>query len=387
MNYDFDKVIDRSNSDSSKWHYYAEDALPLWTADMDFRCPEPVIQALRSRVEHGIFGYGMEPPGLRDAIVERLKRLYGWRIQPDEIVFPPGVVVGFNRVCHAAASPGDGVLIQPPVYPPMLAAPAQHDLVRQEAELRRMPDGRYEIDFASFEAAITDRTRVFILCNPHNPVGRAFLRPELERMAEICLRKNVLICSDEIHCDILFSNSRHIPIASLDPEVARRTVTLLAPSKTFNVPGLHCSIAIVPDPSLRRKMVKSESPYFSEINVLGYTAALAAYRDGQEWLGQLLRYLEGNRDLVFEFLSREFPNVKMHKPEATYLAWLDCSNAGIPGNPFGFFLQKARVALFDGCRFGTGGEGFVRLNFGCPRSTLVQALERMKAAMAALKSF
>ena len=386
MNYDFDEVIDRYDSDSSKWHYYAKGVLPLWTADMDFRCPEPVIQALRSRVDHGIFGYGMEPPGLRELIVERLAQLYGWRIQPEEIVFPTGVVVGFNRVCQAAAAPGEGVLVQPPVYPPMLAAPAQHGLVRQEAELRRMPDGRYEIDFESFEAAITDRTRVFILCNPHNPVGRAFLRSELQRMAEICLRRNVLICSDEIHCDILFSGVRHIPIASLDPEVARRTVTLLAPSKTYNIPGLHCSIAIVPDPVLRRKIGQSESPYFSEVNVLGYTAALAAYRDGQEWLDQLLPYLEGNRDLVFEFLKSELPDIKMYKPEATYLAWLDCRGAGIPGNPFGFFLQKARVALFDGCRFGTGGEGFVRLNFGCPRSTLRRALNQMKSAKNGVRS-
>lgn len=381
MNYDFDQVIERRNSDSSKWRYYAEDVLPLWTADMDFKCPEPVIQALCSRVEHGIFGYGMEPHALREVIVERLARLYGWLIRPEEIVFPTGVVVGFNRVCHAAAAPGDGVLVQPPAYPPMLAAPAHCGLIRQEAELQRMPGGRYEIDFASFEAAITDRTRVFILCNPHNPVGRVFQRRELERMADICLRKNVLICSDEIHCDILFSGSHHIPIASLDPEVARRTVTLMAPSKTYNIPGLHCSMAIVPDPELRRKLMKSESPYFPEVNVLGYTAALAAYRDGQDWLDQLLGYLEANREFVFEFLSRELPKIKMYKPEATYLAWLDCRSAEIPGNPFRFFREKAKVALYDGSHFGKGGEGFVRLNFGCPRSTLLEALERMKAAV------
>ena len=381
MNYDFDQIIDRRKSDSSKWHYYAEDVLPLWTADMDFKCPEPVIEALRGRVEHGIFGYGMEPRTLREVIVERLARLYGWRIRPQEIVFPPGVVVGFNRVCQAAAAPGDGVLVQPPVYPPMLAAPAQHGQIRREAELQRMADGRYEIDFTSFEAAITDRTRVFILCNPHNPVGRVFQRSELERMAEICLRKNVLICSDEIHCDILFSGSHHIPIASLDPEVARHTVTLMAPSKTYNIPGLHCSMAIVPDPELRRKLVRSESVYFSEVNLLGYAATLAAYKDGQDWLDQVLVYLEANRELVFEFLNRELPKIKMYRPEATYLAWLDCRSAEIPGNPFRFFLEKARVALFDGANFGKGGDGFVRLNFGCPRSTLLQALEKMAAAV------
>ncbi len=384
MNYDFDQIIDRRDSDSSKWHYYGDKVLPLWTADMDFRCPEPVIEALHSRIRHGIFGYGGEPPRMREVIVEYLYRLYGWQTRPEEIVFPPGVVVGFNRVCVAAAQPGDGVLVQPPVYPPMLSAPVHNGMILQEAELHRRPDGRYEIDFDSFEAAITDRTRVFILCNPHNPVGRVFERRELERIAEICLRRNVLICADEIHCDLLFSGFRHTPIASMDQEIARRTVTLMAPSKTYNIPGLHCSIAIVSDPVLRRKLVHSESRYFPEVNVLGFTAALAAYSRGQEWLDELLQYLEANRDFVFEFLAREIPEITGVKPEGTYLAWLDCRKAGIPGNPFRFFLEKAKVALFDGQQFGKGGDGFVRLNFGCPRATLSQALENMKAAMAVL---
>jgi cystathionine beta-lyase len=206
----------------------------------------------------------------------------------------------------------------------------------------------------------------------------------LEQMAEICLRKNVLICSDEIHCDLVFKGFRHVPIASLDPEVARRTITLIAPSKTYNVPGLLCSIAIVPDPDLRKRLSHGSPPHFPEVNLLGFTATLAAYSDGQEWLDQALAYLETNRDQVADFVNREMPGIKMCVPEATYLAWLDCRRRGIPGNPCSFFLEHARVGLSDGADFGAGGEGFVRLNFACPRATLLEALDRMKAALAGL---
>jgi len=380
MRYNFDELVDRRHSDSTKWNYYGKDVLPLWTADMDFRVPQPVIEALHGRVNHGIFGYCLESVELREVIVARLARLYGWCVQPKEILFQTGVVAGFNRVCQVSASSGDGVLVQPPVYPPMLSAPERNGLVLQENELSRMADGRYEIDFASFEAAITERTRVFILCNPHNPVGRAFQRAELEKIAEICLRKNVLICSDEIHCDILFGESRHIPVASLGPEIGKRTVTLMAPSKTFNVPGLHCSFAVVPDPDLRRKIKSGKPPHFPYVNVLGFVAALAAYSEGQEWLEQALSYLGRNRDLVSEFIGLEMPAVRTLSPEATYLFWLDCRGTKIGADPYGFFLENARVALSDGSQFGKGGRGFVRLNFACPRSRLVEALYRMKAA-------
>jgi cystathionine beta-lyase len=252
---------------------------------------------------------------------------------------------------------------------------------RQNAALERGADGTWHIDFDTFESRISERTRVFILCNPHNPTGRAFRRDELERIAEICLRRGVLICSDEIHCDILFAGTRHIPIASLDPEIGRRTVTLIAPSKTFNIPGLHCSMAVVADPDLRRQMQKPEPAFFPEVNALGFTAALAAYRHGGEWLQQALLYLEANRNLVWDYVFRELPGIEMCKPEATYLAWLDCRRAGISGDPYRFFLEKARVALSAGSSFGKPGEGFVRLNFACPRSTLLEALGRMKAAL------
>lgn len=381
MRYDFDVPIDRRSSDSTKWHHFADDVLPLWTADMDFRVAEPIVQALRSRVEHGVFGYCVEPDGLREVIVERMAALYGWRVHPDEILFQTGVLAGFQQVCRVAASTGDGVLIQPPVYPPIAGAAAHNGSVYQEAPLQREADGRYTIDLDAFESAIDARTRVFILCNPHNPVGRAWRPDELAGMADACLRHDVLICSDEIHCDLVFPGARHVPIASLDPDIAKRTVTLMAPSKTFNVPGLRCSFAIVPDAALRARLAIPHSRDFAEVNSLGLVAALAAYRDGQAWLDQVLNYLRANRDLVVDFVRDELPGVSTVAPEATYLAWLDCRESPAARNPFVFFRDRARVGLSEGPAFGTGGSGCVRLNFACPRATLVEALTRMRDAL------
>jgi len=381
MSYDFDQIIDRYGTDSEKWCEYPEEALPLWVADMDFRSPEPVIRALRERVEHGVFGYGIEPPQLREVIVARMQELYNWQVSPDALLFLPGVVNGFNLACQALTSPGDGVLLQTPAYPPILRAPANADCTRDEMELTRGADGRYVIDFDAFEGTITDRTRVFILCNPHNPVGRVFTREELERMAEICLRHNVVICSDEIHCDFVYHGSRHIPIASLDAEVAERTITLMAPSKTYNIAGLHFALAVVPNQELRDKLRAAKKGLVGEPDILSYTAALAAYRDGQPWLDKLLRYLEANRDFILRYVCDHLPGITVGKPEGTYLAWLDCHQAGIPGNPHKFFLEKAKVALNDGLDYGKGGERFVRLNFGCPRATLADALQRMAEAL------
>jgi cystathionine beta-lyase len=271
--------------------------------------------------------------------------------------------------------------VQPPVYPPILRAAEYNGLESAQSELSCTASGRYEIDFASLDAAINKRTRVFLLCNPHNPVGRAFRSQELERLAEICRRNDLLICSDEIHCDILFGAARHIPIGSLAPEIARRTITLIAPSKTYNIPGLHCAAAVIQDPALRRRFCRAGPPHSPQVNTLGFVAALAAYKSGDEWLRQALRYLESNRDLVTEFVARELPGITMHKPEATYLAWLDCRNSAVRGDPYRYFLEKAKVALSAGPAYGKTGEGFVRLNFGCPRSILLEALERMKSAL------
>jgi cystathionine beta-lyase len=380
MIYNFDHVLDRSPTDSVKWNYYG-DALPLWVADMDFRAPEPVIRALRQRVEHGIFGYGIEPPELRSLLVEHLHRLYGWEVPPEALVFVPGVVSGFNLASFAVTRPGDGLLVQTPVYFPILQVPRNVNLVMNEMQLTWQSDGQYEIDLDLFEATITGRTRVFILCNPHNPVGRVFRRDELERMAEICLRHDLVICSDEIHCDLVFEGHPHLPIASLDPEIAARTITLMAPSKTYNIAGIHASVAIIPNPELRKRFEDARADLVPRLDVLGYAAIVAAYRDGGPWLKQVLRYLQANRDVILHHVGDRLPGISMHCPEGTYLAWLDCRQAALPANPHRFFLEKAKVALNAGATFGRGGAGFVRLNFACPRTTLVEALERMRLAL------
>jgi cystathionine beta-lyase len=385
--YDFDQVIDRCHTDSAKWCRYNkdghEDVLPLWVADMDFAAPEPVIRALQERVAHGVFGYGMPPDGLREIIQGRLAQLYNWQVETDDILFFPGVVTGFTLACCAIGEPGDETLVEPPVYPPMLAAPAEVGRIPKTVQLVE-GDERYERDLDRFEAAITERTSLFLLCSPHNPVGRVFERGELERLAEVCLRHDVVICSDEIHCDLVFQGHPHIPIASLAPEIAAQTITLMAPSKTYNIAGLSCSVAVIQNPELRTRLKETVPHLVSHVNLLGYTAALAAYRDGQEWLDALLAYLKANRDYLIEYLAAHMPGIRCHKPEGTYLAWLDCRDTGIPGNPHEFFLEHARVALNDGASFGTGGEGFVRLNFGCPRAILTEALDRMQAALDAL---
>jgi cystathionine beta-lyase len=290
-------------------------------------------------------------------------------------------VTGFNLATHAVTSPGDGVLAQTPVYYPILYAPGNAGCTLDEMQLVQTTDGHYEIDLEAFEATITERTRILVLCNPHNPVGRVFRQEELERMAESCLKHGIVLCSDEIHCDLVFDGHRHIPIATLDAEVAKHTITLIAPSKTYNVAGLHASIAIIPDKDLRERFEAARAGLVPRLGIMGFTVMLAAYRDGQPWLQQALIYLQANRDFLFEYVNTHLPGVTMARPEGTYLAWLDCRRAGIPGNAHEFFLQEARVALNDGATFGRGGEGFVRLNFGCPRSTLVEALERMRRSL------
>jgi len=380
--HDFDCLIDRCDSDSAKWCRYDDDVLPLWVADMDFAAPPPVVRALGERVAHGVFGYCSPPGELREAVQERLARLYDWHVETDELFFLSGVVSGFNLACRAVGNPGDQILVEPPVYSPMLRAPgnAGRECTRVQLVAGQQ---RYERDIDAFEAAITDRTSLFLLCNPHNPVGRAFERDELERLAEVCLRHHVVICSDEIHCDIVFGAHQHIPIAALSPEVAARTITLIAPSKTYNIAGLHCALAVVQDPDLRARLQRVRADLVPGPGVLALTAALAAYREGQEWLDDLLVYLEANRDFVVDAVA-SLPGVRCQPAEATFLAWLDCRASAIPGNPRQFFLEHARVALNDGSAFGPGGDGFVRLNFGCPRATLVEALQRMREALAQL---
>lgn len=381
MFYNFDQVIDRRSTQSIKWRWFDADVLPMWVADMDFPSPQPVIDALEQRIKHSVFGYERAAPELRETIVARLKNLYHWEVPPDSIVFLSGVVPGFNVAIRAFTAPGDGLLIQTPVYPPILSAAGDAGRGCNAMELTRRPDGYYTIDFDLFEQRASAGTRMFILCNPHNPVGRVFRQAELERMAEICRRYDILICSDEIHGDLVFRGYPHLPIASLAPEIAAHTLTLMAPSKTYNIAGLHCAFAVIPNPDLRKRFVTLASGLAFGSNLLGYTAALAAYRDSQSWLDQVLAYLESNRDFVAAYIGEHMPSIKMAKPEGTYLAWLDCRAAGIPGTPQEFFLEQGRVAFNDGATFGPGGEGFVRLNFACPRSLLVEGLTRMRSAI------
>lgn len=378
----FDRVVDRRASDSNKWHKFPPDVLPLWVADMDFPSPPAVVDALRARVEHGFFGYLREHNELPAVVVERVAKRCGWRVSPEAVVTLPGVIAGFNQALRALTSPGDGLLVQTPVYPPILRAAGNHGLRRDEHALTRGADGRYTVDLATFAAAFRERTRAFLLCNPHNPVGRLFGRAELEGMATACLRRDVAIVADEIHCDLLLDGRQHVPVASLAPELERRTITLMAPSKTFNLPGLKCAVAIIPDPELRQRFVAAGADLVPKINVLGYTAAVAAYREADAWLDELLVYLTDNRDYLLAQVQA-WPGVVVAPPEATYLAWLDCRGAApAAADPYTFFLERARVALGDGSAFGPGGAGFVRLNFGCPRSLLAQGLERMRAALA-----
>ena len=383
MRYDLDTVRERRGTDSVKWKKYGDEVLPLWVADMDFISAEPILRALHQRVDHGFLGYTLPTPELCRVIQERLRRLYNWAVRDEELFFLPGLVTGLNLSFHAYAGPGDGVLVQPPVYPHFVKDPVIHGRALVDPPL--IPRGdTYEIDFDDFERAITDRTKIFILCNPHNPVGRVYTQKELETMAEVCLRHHLIICSDEIHCDLLYPGFRHIPIATISPEVADRTVTLMAPSKTFNLAGLGCGFAVIQNPELQRIWKNASLGLVSGVNIMGHVAALAAYKEGQKWLDQVLVYLQDNRNFLGHYVEEKLPGIRLTKMQATYLAWLDCKDTGIPGNPFEFFLKEAKVALNDGAEFGRGGEGFVRLNFACPRKTLTEALDRMAAALARL---
>ncbi|OGO37583.1 MAG: aminotransferase class I/II [Chloroflexi bacterium RBG_16_57_11] len=388
MQYDFNQVVDRRLTDSFKWDTYEQDALPMWVADMDFPSPEPVIRALRQRIDHGIFGYPMglmnapmELPELRGTIVDRMARRYGWSIEPEDIVFIPGVVIAFNLACHTVATPDQAVLVQTPVYTPILTAAQDTGILHQEMELTRQPDGSYTVDWDGFEASLTPQTSLFILCNPHNPVGKVFQPDELRRLAEICLRHGVTICSDEIHSDLIFSGQRHTPIATLDPEIAQNTITLMAPSKTFNLAGLQCSFAIIQNRDLRKRYLQSRKGLVPWVNGLGLLAAQVAYQQGQEWLDQLLPYLESNRDYLYQYVQNYLPGIEMGTPQGTYMAWLDCRKSSLKDNPYQACLDRGRVAFNDGQKFGRGGEGFLRLNFGCPRALLVEGLERLRQVL------
>jgi cystathionine beta-lyase len=386
MSNNFDQLFDRRATNSIKWNFYPEDVLPMWVADMDFQSPAPVIAALLAKVEHGIFGYELPSEELINTVCERMKRLYHWDVAPQHVIAVPGLVTGINVACRAFARPGDGVIMNTPVYPPFLSAPQNNQQIAQQVPLTLVGAGRtfhYDIDYDAFEAAITPQTRLFLLCHPHNPIGQIWDRDQLTRLAEICLRHNVVICSDEIHAELPLAGNQHIPLATISSEIAAQTVTLIAPSKTFNIAGLGCAFAIVSNPDLRQKMRIAAEGIVPHNNALGLAAALAAYRDDpevNEWHAALLQYLTTNRDALVEYVTTQLPTFKTTIPQATYLGWLDCRETGIQ-DPHEFFLSKAKVGFNDGFTFGDNGTGLVRINFGCPRSTLMEGLERVKRSL------
>jgi cystathionine beta-lyase len=321
-----------------------------------------------------------------------MDRLYGWKIDPEMVVATPGIVSGFNAAARAVCTSGEGILMQPPVYFPFLSVHENIGLTRQLAPLVKVTDGnilRYEIDFELFEAAIGSgdaRTRMFLLCNPHNPTGNALTREQLSRLAEICLDRDIILCSDEIHSELLLGGTKHIPIATLSPEIAANTITLVAPSKTFNTAGLFCGFAIIPNPEIRERYQKAVQQMTLHVNSLGQVAAQAAFSGAcDDWLEELRVYLTANRDFVTDFVQENIPGMRVTLPEATFMNLLDCNqlleSGKMAGSPFDFFLKEAKVAFSDGAQFGPGGEGTVRLNFGCPRSLLEQALLRTKASI------
>lgn len=377
QSFDFDTVINRVGASSDKWEMYEKRGiLPFWLADMDFKSPPAVMEALHRRVDHGVFGYTFAPKELVDVVVSTLETSYGWKVQREWLVWLPGLVTGMNVACRAVGEDGDDVMTTVPVYPPFLSAPkhSRRNLVHAPLILS---GGTWLVDFDRLTSSVTPRTRLFLLCNPHNPVGRVYSRGELTDLAEFCLRRDVVICSDEIHCDlILDQDKRHIPTATLGPEVAERTITLMAPSKTFNLPGLGCAFAFISNEELRKSFRKAMSGIVPHVNALGYTAALAAYRDGADWLTALLNYLRGNREIVQRAVNA-MPGLSMTDVEATYLAWIDTREAGLK-NPVRFF-EDAGVGLGNGAAF--GGPGYLRLTFGCPRSLLLEGLAKMERAL------
>jgi cystathionine beta-lyase len=375
--FDFSISVDRRHTASMKWDKYkGKDIIPLWVADMDFRSPPAVLEALHQRTAHGVFGYSLPPESLNTTVVKKLQSDYGWTIEPHWLVWLPGLVTGLNVACRAVGGDDDGVMTAVPVYPPFLTAPANARRHLLKVPLQEK-DNRWTFDFDRFESTITADTRLFLLCNPHNPVGRIFSRDELTDLVMICEKHDIVICSDEIHCGLLLDEDKtHLPTATLGPEVAQRTITLMSPSKTFNLPGLGCAFAIISNEKLRRQFIKAASGIVPLVNALGFVAAEAAYRNGAGWHTELLEYLRGNRDTVARAVG-EMPLLSMTPPEATYLAWIDARSADLP-DPVRFF-ENAGVGLQDGGEF--DGPGFVRLNFGCQRPLLEEALNRMKSAM------
>lgn len=395
MTYDFDTLYDRGATDSLKWadreaRCGSEDAIPLWVADMDFACPPEVARAVQARAAHPIYGYPVRSESYYQAVCAWMERRHGWKIKPEWLVYVPGVVPALNFAVHAFTRPGDGVVIQPPVYYPFRKSILENGRRLLENPLVRRGD-RYEMDLQGLKKAADSGAKLLILCSPHNPVGRVWEKRELEDLAEVCLTRDILLVSDEIHFDLVLGRQegrRHTCAASISEEIARRTITLTAPNKTFNIAGLTMGNAVISDPRLREAFKAAVGGSGIEVsNVFGNVAAEAAYREGEAWLDQLLSYIEGNYRFFAEFLAEKIPEIRALPLEGTYLAWLDCTGLGLDDAALKrFFCEEARLWLDDGPKFGTGGSGFMRLNLAAPRSILEESARRLEKAVSARRN-
>lgn len=373
----FTESINRHDTGSLKWDKYAgSDVLPLWVADMDFRSSECIMKSLHARVDHGIFGYTIPYPSVIEAVLDYLKNQHGVVAQQEWLCWLPGLVPALNVACRAFGESGSGVMVNTPVYPPFLSAPVNADRRRIAVPLT-LREGTWDMDWDAMEDAVTPDTKLFIFCHPHNPVGRVWNRAEIERLVHFCEQHDLVLVSDEIHCDLILDDVQHVPTLALSQQAADRTIALYAPSKTFNLPGLACSFAVIPNDQLRAQFRRTARGLITEVNALGYAGCEAAYRHGEPWRQELLTVLRANRDFVFAFVRDRLPGVVMHPMAATYLAWLDVRNLNLD-NPVAFF-EAAGVGLSNGVDF--GAPGFLRLNFGCPHDLLEKALTRMEAAI------
>lgn len=385
---DFDFLVNRKNTDCAKWDglkdiYGRDDILPLWVADMDFKSSPKIIEAIIERAKHGVFGYPFSSTKIFQSFMDwNIKRNH-LDISEEWILTCPGVVTAFCFGILAFTKEGDGVMIQTPVYPPFHSGVKDNNRVLIQNELVEK-DGYYTIDFEDFEKKITDNNvKLFILCNPHNPVGRVWSKEELEKMAEICLKHDVKIFSDEIHSDLIFKGNKFTSMLSLDEKYRKITTAAMAPSKTFNIAGLYSSIVLIPDVDMRDKYNKiSQSLHIGTLNIFGLTAMEAAYKYGEEWLEEVMDYIEENSEYMEDFIRENMPDIKYRKPEGTYLGWLDFRKVLPKAEDLNNLLvNKAKVALNNGISFGENGEGFARINLGCPRSILTDALNRIKNAL------
>ena len=387
MIYNFDEAPMRENTDCLKYDKREEvfgkaDVIPMWIADMDFATPPFIIEALRERLNHEILGYSFRPDSYSESFINWVAALHGWNIQREWIEFSPGVVPALNLCTHAYTSPGDEIIIQPPVYPPFYGAVSDHGRRLVFNPLTETDEG-YIMDFEDLCRVITPKTKMLILSNPHNPVGRVWPRHELSELADICHEKGIIILSDEIHSDLTLPGVKHVPLASVSERAAAVTVTCMAPSKTFNLAGLSTSSIIISDPELMKKYRTTLVGLHLHLgNIFGNVASEAAYTGGRDWLDQLMQYVEGNVDLVMNFCRDRLPVIRPLGPEATYMIWLDCRAMGMTGTELNrFFVDHAGVGLNEGSRFGPGGEGFMRMNLACPRATVQKALEQIENAI------